>query len=147
MGAAVYADRAFVSFQGIELVNIQRSSLRQDFGGKPVETMTNDRFNRGFLLGNRKITIGLTLATEQTLARPKLDGIDFTAQDYAVTYVVGANLWVATGLFPIDATDDNGGVGAEATFAINLGATRIVDAAGNPVDFNIALGNPNVPGG
>lgn len=147
MGAAVYADRAFVSFQGIELINIQRSSLRQDFGGKAVESMTPDRFNRGFLLGNRKITIGLTLAVEQTLARPKIDGIDFTAQDYAITYVVGANLWVATGLFPIDATDDSGGVGAESTFAINLGATRFTDAVGNPITFGVVLGNPNVPGG
>jgi len=138
--ATVYADRAFLAVNGVALVDIQSSSLRQTYNAKPVDTMTNDKFNRGFVQGNTHIDISLSLAVQKTLARPKVDQIDFEQNDISVHYFVGADEFVATGCFKKDASDDAGGVGSEAKFSLNLGATKLLDAVGNAAElFDIQL--------
>ncbi len=138
--AAVYADRAFLSVNGVKIADIQAASLRQNFNSKPVDTMTPDKFNRGFVQGNTHIQIGFTLATQKTLARPKVDQIDYEANDVSITFEVGADVWIATGMFKNDASDDASGVGAEAKFQMNMGATALTDAVGNAAAlFDITL--------
>lgn len=138
--ATVYADRAFISVNGVQVADIQSSSLRQNFNARPVDTMTPDKFNRGFVQGNTHIDVGINLAVQQGLARPKIDQIDFEANDVTISYFVGADEFIATGVFKKDASDDESGVGTEAKFAINLGATKLIDAIGNAAAlFDIQL--------
>lgn len=138
--STVYADRAFLSVNGVAVIDLQSSSLRQNFNARPVDTMTPDKFNRGFVQGNTHIDIGMNLAVQKDLARPKIDQIDFEANDISVTYVVGADQFVALGCFKKDASDDTSGVGTESKFAINIGATKLVDAIGNAAElFDIQL--------
>lgn len=138
--ATVYADRAFLSVNGVALIDLQSSSLRQNFNSRPVDTMTPDNFNRGFVQGNTHIDIGFNVAVEQGLARAKVDQIDFKANDISITYEVGVDQFVALGCFKKDASDDSSGVGAESKFSMNIGATKLVDAVGNAVElFDIQL--------
>ncbi len=138
--AAVYADRAFLSINGVKIQDIQTASLRQNFNAKPVDTMTPDNFNRGFVEGNTHIDVGFTLAIQKVFARPKVDQIDYKVNDIAITFECGADVWIATGMFKKDAADDASGVGAEAKFQFNMGATKLVDAVGNAAAlFDITL--------
>ncbi len=138
--AVVYADRAFLAVNGVNVVDLQSSSLRQNFNSRPVDTMTPDKFNRGFVQGNTHIDIGMNLAVQKSLARAKIDQIDFEANDIAIHYFVGADEFIATGCFKKDASDDSSGVGSESKFSINLGATKLTDAVGNAAElFDIQL--------
>ena len=139
--ATVYADRAFIAVNGVNVADLQSSSLRQNFNARPVDIMTPDKFNRGFVQGNTHIDVGLSIAVQKSLARPKIDQIDFEANDVSIHYFVGADEFVALGCFKKDSTDNSGGVGQESKFDINLGATKLVDAIGNAVAlFDISFG-------
>lgn len=134
-----YADRAFLSVNGAKVVDLQSASLKQNKNAKAVPTMTPDGFNRGFVQGNTDIDITLTLAVQNQLSRPKLDLIDYENNDVQLTFVVGADQYVATGLFLKDAEDNSGGVGEEVKATFNFGAIRVSDAVGNSSLFNLVL--------
>lgn len=135
----LYADRAFVSVNGKALIDIQSSSLKQNFNAKAVPSMTNNRRNRGYVKGNLDIDIMVQLAIENGLARPKLEGLDFDNNDIQITYQVGADQYVAKGVFIKDAEDNAGSIGDEAKTTFNFSALDLVDAVGNSVLFNISL--------
>lgn len=128
---ARYADRAFLSVNGVALVDIQSASLRQNHNARAVPTMTPDSFNRGFVEGNTDIDINVTIAVDKNLARPKLDQIDYKANDVAITFVFGADQFIATGVHKKTTGDDAPGVGTEVKTTFELGAIRLVDAIGN----------------
>lgn len=137
---AVYADRAFLSVNGVQIVDLQSASLRQNHNARPVPSMTPDKFNRGFVQGNTDIDISMTIAVQKTLARPKIDQIDFEANDVQVTFVVGADLFVALGVFKKTTGDEASGVGNEVKTSFELGAIKLVDAVGNAAAlFDIQL--------
>lgn len=135
-----YADRAFLSINGAQLGDIQSASLKQNHNAKVVPTMTPDSFNRGFVAGNVDIDITVALAVQNTLARPKLEGIDYESNDVQLTFVCGADQFVCTGLFLKDAEDAASGVGSEAKATFNFGAIKVTDAVGNSALFNISFG-------
>lgn len=137
--ATLYADRAFVSINGAKLADVQSASLKQNLNAKAVPSMTPDRFNRGFVRGNIDIDIALTLAVQNTLAHPKLEAIPFESSDVQLTFIVGADQYVATGLFLKDKDLGASGIGDEVKATFNLGALKVVDAVGNSVLFNLAL--------
>lgn len=137
--AQKYADRAFISINGTRLADVKSSSLRQNFNAREVPTMTTDGFNRGFVQGNRTIDIQVQIAVLNRLARPKLESIDYENNDVQLTYEVGADQFVATGLFPKEVGDDASGVGQEANASFSFGALRLIDGAGNSVLFDIDL--------
>lgn len=138
--ATVYADRAFLSVNGVQIVDLQNASLRQNHNARPVPTMTPNKFNRGFVQGNTEIDVSFTIAVQKTLARPKIDQIDFEANDVQITFQVGADLFVALGLFKKTTGDDASGVGNEVKTSFELGATALVDAVGNAAAlFDISL--------
>lgn len=101
--------------------------------------MTRNGRNKGFVQGNLDIDISLTLAVRNSLPRPKLDAIDYEANDVQLTFECGSELFIATGLFLKDNDDNAGGVGDEVKSSFNLGALDITDATGNPVSFDIEL--------
>lgn len=137
--ATKYADRAFVSVNGARIADIQSASLRQNLNARPVPTMTDDGFNRGFVQGNRDIDITMTVAVQNQLARPKLEAIDFENNDVQLTFVVGQEIFIATGLFMKDVDDSAGGIGDEVKTNFNMGALKLQDAIGNSALFNIDL--------
>lgn len=101
--------------------------------------MTPDGFNRGFVQGNTDIDISLSLAVQNQLSRPKLETIDYENNDVQLTFVVGADQYIATGLFLKDVDDNAGGIGDEVKTTFNLGALKLTDAVGNSSLFNIEL--------
>lgn len=137
--ATKYADRAFISVNGARIADLERASLKQNHNAKPVPTMTQDGFNKGFVKGNREIDISLSIAVQNQLSRPKLESIDYEANDVQITWVVGAEQFVATGVFLKDNDDDAGGVGEEVKATFNFGALRLTDAVGNSSLFNLQL--------
>lgn len=135
-----YADRAFISMNGAKLIDVQSASLKQNHNAKPVPTMTTDGYNRGFVQGNKDIDISLTIAVDNQLARPKLEAIDYENNDIQLTFVVGADQYIAVSLFLKDNEDNAGGVGDEVKTSFNFGALKLQDAIGNSSLFNINLG-------
>lgn len=137
--ATRYADRAFLSINGASLANVQSASLKQNKNAKVVPSMTSDGFNRGFVQGNKDIDITCVIAVENGLARPKLESIDYEANDVQMTFRFGADLFVATSLFDKDAEDNASGVGEEVKTTFNFGALRLTDSVGNSALFDIGL--------
>lgn len=134
-----YADRAFISVNGAPLSDIQSASLKQNKNARAVPSMTRDGFNAGFVQGNTDIDITLTLAVRNGSPRPKLEAIDYEANDVQLTFVVGSEIFIATGLFLKDGDDSAGGIGDEVKTTFNLGALKVTDAVGNGVLFGLAL--------
>lgn len=136
----LYADRAFLSVNNTPILDLQSASLKRNKNSRPVPTMTPDRWNRGHVRGNTDVTIAATVAVENQLARPKLDDIDYEANDVQITFQVGADLFICTGVFDMDSSDDASGVGTEVKTSFNFGALRVTDAIGNAVElFDIQL--------
>ena len=134
-----YADRAFISVNGARIADVQSSQLRQNHNRKNVPSMTNDGFDRGFVQGNRNIDVVLQIAVLNKLARPKLESIDYENSDVSITYLIGADQFICTGVFLKDNEDNASGVGSEVKTTFNFGALRVQDAVGNSVLFNISL--------
>lgn len=137
--ATKYADRAFISVNGSRIGDIQSGSLKQNKNAKVVPSMTDNGRNRGFVQGNLDIDITFVLAVQNKLSRPKLEAIDYEANDVQITWVCGAELFTATGVFNKDAEDNAGGVGDEVKATFNFGALDLKDAVGNSVLFSISL--------
>lgn len=137
--ATKYADRAFISVNGARIADIQSASLKQNKNARVVPTMTDDGWNRGFVQGNTDVDITLTIALQNQLARPKLESIDYETNDVQLTFVCGAEQFVAIGLFNKDTEDNAGGVGDEVKSTFNFGAIRVTDAMGNSALFDLSL--------
>lgn len=135
----IYADRAFISVNGAPLVDLQSASLKQNKNAKAVPTMTNDTFNRGAVRGNTDIDITCEVAVQNVLASPKLESLPFDGTDLQLTFVSGADQYVATGLFIKDVDQNASGIGSEVKKTFNMGAIKLVDAVGNSVLFDISL--------
>jgi hypothetical protein len=138
--ATKYADRAFISINGARIADIQSASLKQNQSAKEVPSMTDNGRNRGFVQGNKVIDITFALAVQNQLSRPKLEAIDYEANDVQMTWVCGGEIFVCTGLFNKDVEDNAGGVGEEVKGTFNFGALDVRDAVGNSVLFPLSLG-------
>ncbi len=137
--ATKYADRAFISINGTTIADVQSASLKQNLNAKEVPSMTKDGWNKGFVMGNRTIDISLSIAMQNQLSRPKLENIDFENNDVQLTFLVGSEKFIATGLFMKDVDDNAGGVGEEVKTSFNMSALKLTDAIGNSALFSIEL--------
>lgn len=137
--ATKYADRAFISVNGARIADVQSATLRQNKNARVVPTMTNDGFNRGFVQGNTDIDVTLTIALRNLEPRPKLEAINYEVNDVQLTFVVGSDQYIATGLFLKDSDDNSGGVGDEVKTTFNFGAIKLTDAIGNGTLFDLDL--------
>ena len=128
-----------MSVNGKRIVDLQSASLKQNNNARIVPTMTNDGFNRGFVQGNKDIDITFTVAVRNLEPRPKLESINFETNDVQLTFVVGAEQFICTGLFAKDSDDNAGGVGDEVKTSYNFGAVKVTDAIGNSTLFDISF--------
>lgn len=134
-----YADRAFISINGARVVDVQSATLKQNHNRRAVPSMTPDGFNRGYVQGNRDIDVTVTIAVQNQLARPKFESIDYENSDVQLTFVVGSDQYIATGLFLKDNDDNAGGIGDEVKTTFNFSALRLQDAVGNSSLFSLVL--------
>lgn len=137
--STIFADRAFISVNGVELLDVESASLKQSDGTKSVPTMTRNRRNKGFVKGNREIDIALAIAVQNRLGSPKLEAIDFESNDVALTFECGGDRYTAVGLEFVDVSQDASGVGSEVKKSFNLKAIDVIDQVGNSSLFNISF--------
>lgn len=137
--STLYADRGFVSVNGVPVVDVQSISVKQNKNAKAVPSMTRNRFNKGFVQGNTDIDITLSVAVQNALARAKLESLPYDQADIQLTLEVGSELYVCSGLFMKDVDESAGGIGDEVKTTFNMGALVITDAIGNSALFPTTL--------
>lgn len=122
------------------MIDVQSASLKVNYNAKPVPSMTPDKFNRGFVQGNRDIDIDVSVAVQNLLASPKLESLPFDTADVALTFVSGADQYVASGLFMKNTDQNASGIGSEVKKSFSMGAIKLVDSVGNVSSvLNISL--------
>lgn len=136
-----YADRCFVSINGTDVIDVQSASLKQNRNAKAVPSMTRNRWNAGYTEGNTDIDITVQIALKNQEGRPKFDFIDYETNDVQITFQVGVDLYVATGVYLKDAEDNASGIGDEVKATYNFGALKLTDPVGNPAGFDLLFGN------
>lgn len=136
---ALYADRVFLSINGVEIADVESASLKQSDGTKTVPTMTRNRRNKGFVKGNREIDINVGIAVQNKLGSPKLESIDYENNDVALTFECGGDRYTAVGLDLADVSQDASGVGSEAKKTFALKALDLIDQVGNSSLFDISF--------
>lgn len=134
-----YADRAFVTFQGQRLVDVESASVKINRNAKVVPTMTPDAFNRGFVQGNMDIDVDFTIAVQNLVNMPKLGSGDFENNDVALTFLVGADVYIVSGLFAKSEEKNAGGVGEAVKASFSFGALKFTDQTGISALFNLSL--------
>ena len=134
--ATKYADRGFISVNGRPLIDVQSISVKQNFNAKQVKSMTPDGFDRGYVEGNVDVDVNFVIAVENLLASPKLESIDFQANNVSLSAVFGADQYTVQNLFVKDVDQSAPGVGEEVKKTFNFGALKVVDAVGNSVLFS-----------
>jgi hypothetical protein len=138
--ATKFADRAFISVNGSPIADLQSASLKRTQNARAVPSMTRNGRNPGFVQGNLDIDVSAVLALRNNSPRPKLEAIDYEANDIQITFVCGAELFIVTGVFLKDYDDNAGGIGDEVKATFNFGALDVTDATGNGALFDLVLG-------
>lgn len=137
----IFADRGFISINGTEVLDVENIQLRQNDGTKAVPTMTRNRRTKGFVKGNREITLSFSVAVQNKLGTPKIESIDFENQDAALTFEHGGDRLTVVGLDHADVSQDASGVGSEGKKAFNMVGTDVIDQVGNSALFQTSLKN------
>lgn len=137
--AQLYADRAFLSVNGAFLEDVKTAVVRRNPNAKAVATMTRNGRNKGYVQGNLDITVDFSIAVENQLARPKLESINYEANNVALTFEVGSDLFSVIGLFPGPYDDNAPGTGQDVITSFSFGALDVVDATGNSSLFDLVL--------
>jgi len=135
----LYADRMFLSINGVELTDVESASVKKTDGTKTVPTMSRNRRNKGFVKGNREIDLNVVVAVQNKLASPKLEDIDYENQSVALTVEHGGDRYTFTDIEYVDDDQSASGVGAEGKKSFNLKALDYIDQIGNSVLFPSSL--------
>lgn len=135
----LYVDRAFITLNGVEVIDVESASCKRSYGTKTVPTMTRNRRNKGTVKGNLEISLAVTIAVQSTLATPKLEEIDYNSQSVALTYEHGGDRYTFTDLDIVDDDQSASGVGSEGKKTFNFVALDYVDQVGNSALFQSAL--------
>lgn len=143
--AVLYADRGFISINGVEVLDVESISIRISDGTKHVPTMTSNRRPTGFVYGNREISANFSVAVQNALGTPKLEAIDYT-QNVAMTFAHGADKYTLTGMALVDLEQSASGVGSEGKKTFNAIFLDMIDQIGNSSLFPTSLSSQNAQG-
>lgn len=135
----LYADRGFISINGVEVLDVESITVRKSDGTKFVPTMTRNRRHKGTVKGNREISINFAVAVQNKLGTPKIESIDFENNDVALTFEHGADRYTCIGLDHVDDEQSAGGVGTEGKKTFNMIAVDVIDQVGNSALFPTSL--------
>jgi len=137
--ATLYADRGFISINGVEVLDVENISVKRSDGTKYVPTMTRNRRHKGTVKGNRDINVSFAVAVQNKLGTPKIEDIDFENNNVAMTFEHGADRYTLTGLDHVDDEQAASGVGTEGKKSFNMLATDIIDQVGNSALFQLSF--------
>lgn len=140
--STLYADRGFISLNGVEILDVENVEIRISDGTKYVPTMTRNQRYKGTVKGNRDIHVSFGIAVQNALGTPKIEAINFATNNIALTFEHGADRYSLTGMDFIDTAQAASGVGSEGKKNYNMLATDIVDQVGNSALFALAGLNP-----
>jgi hypothetical protein len=135
----VFADRGFLSMNGVEFQDVENITLKRSDGTKYVPTMTRNRRHKGVVKGNRDINLSFSVAVQNVLGTPKLEDIDYETKDVALTFEHGADRYTARGMAYVDDDQSAPGVGTEGKKTFNFLATDVIDQVGNSALFQLNL--------
>jgi hypothetical protein len=135
----LYADRGFVSINGVEVLDVESITVSQSDGTKYVPTMTRNRRYKGSVKGNREINVSFSCAVQNALGSPKLENVDYIGNDVALTFEHGADRYTVTKLDFVDVEQSAGGVGSEGKKNFKFLAMDIIDQVGNSSLFPTSL--------
>lgn len=141
--STLYADRGFISINGVPVLDVESIAMKGSDGTKHVPTMTRNRRPTGTVKGNREYTCSLSIAVQNALGTPKLEDIDFQGQDVALTFEHGADRYTYTGMDHVDVDQSASGVGSEGKKTWNfLFLDRIVQTTTTPLFPTSLTNNP-----
>lgn len=137
MATQFYADRAFVTINGVQKLNLKSVKWTVDEAVTRVETMTADRTTAGFKKGNRKCTGSMELEVPDNKAE-----IDLAFQygnEVAIICQLGTNgeRWTLSGI--VQTTQDMNGSVGEAMKSINFEARVAVNEGGPAVNSQVGF--------
>jgi hypothetical protein len=135
----LFADRGFLSVNGVEVLDVESITMRVSDGTKMVPTMTRNRRHKGTVKGNRDINVNFAIAVQNRLGSPKLEAIDYEQNDVAMTFEHGGDRYTLVGMDFVDTEQGASGVGAEGKKSFNAVFTDIIDQVGNSALFALAL--------
>jgi hypothetical protein len=133
----LFADRAFVTVNGFELVHLKTADLEIDEALTVVDTMSRNHRSAGYKQGNKKISLTLELEVEALAAQFDLALANPTA-DIGVVWELGGERYIATGVRQAS-TSMKGAVGGGSK-SIKLMALDVVNENGTSVNADISLG-------
>lgn len=132
-----YADRAFVTINGIAAADVQTANVARTQNLTRVETMTRNKRSAGFKKGNLGVTGSLEVAIKKLQAAIDLAIID-PSVEVNLIFEVGGDRYTVKDLAESDMTL-TGSVG-DASKSINFEAIDIINENGNSVNSIISLG-------
>lgn len=135
----LYIDRGFISLNGVDVLDVENIQLRQADGTKAVPTMTRNRRTKGFVKGNREISLSFSVAVQSALGSPKIESIDFDSNNAAMTFEHGGDRYSVVGLNFVDTDQSASGVGSEGKKSFNMVGTDVIDQVGNSALFPTTL--------
>jgi len=133
--STLYADRGFLSMNGVEFQDVESISMKVSDGTKSVPTMTRDRRNKGVVKGNREISASFSVAVQNKLASPKIESIDFEGKSVSLTFEHGGDRYTLVDVDFIDLDQGASGVGTEGKKNFNIWARDVIDQVGNSALF------------
>lgn len=122
----LYADRGFVSVNGVPMVDVESITMNISDGTKFVPTMTRDRRYKGTVKGNRDIKLSVAVAVQNALGSPKLEQLDYQNNDVAITFEHGVDRYTLIGVDLVDSDQSASGVGSEGKKSFNLIARDVI---------------------
>lgn len=138
--AIKYADRAFLSINGQEIIDVRSATLRRSQNRQVVQTMTRDGYNKGFTEGNEETTVDFTVGVRAREGLPKLNQLDFEANEVAIVFECGAERVLCIGGWIDEHEISASGVGSEADARWTFHALKTVDENGSSVTDAVVLG-------
>lgn len=132
-----YADRGFLSVNGVELVDLVTASVTRSTGLQRKSTMTRSGRDSGYSNGNLQIQIAAELAIERKKAQIDLALADPDAE-IRLVFECGGERLTAIGVAESSATI-NASVG-DASKSVQWEALDIVNENGLSVNAEIQLG-------
>lgn len=137
--ATLYADRGYLSMNGISILDIESITVRVSDGTKHVPTMTRNRRFTGTVKGNREISANFAIAVQNTLSTPKIEMIDYQNNNVALTFEQGADIYTLVNMDFVDVEQAAPGVGTEGKKTWNAIFLDMIQQVGNSSLFPTKL--------